>query len=1435
MADTNATNSSAVNSRSREADQLRLLIEATTDYAIFLLDTEGRVATWNAGAQRLKGYKSEEIIGQHFSRFYPQDAIDRGWPAHELRVARAEGRFEDEGWRIRKDGSRFWANVVITAVHDESGAFCGFGKITRDLTERKKAEANAVRVAEEAITRRALEEKTQLIQKQREQLQVTLTSIGDGVIATDLDAKVTFMNSIAAHLTGWSEAEAANRPLEDVFKIVNEETRAEVANPAHRALREGRIVGLANHTILISKDGTERPIADSAAPIRDEKNNVTGSVLVFRDVSKERQNEHQRNVRLAVIQLLNSASTIEQAAGGLLQNICDNLGWEVGFYWSVDEANASLVCKQSWHRRGADVQGFEQASCSRRFAKGEGLPGRIWASRECAWIIDIVRDDNFPRFGHAIQHGLRSAFGCPITISDECLGVIEFFSKKLEQTDNDLLEVMTTVAGSFAQFIERKTAEQHLRTSEQELTDFFENATVGLHWVGPDGTILRANRAELELLGYTRDEYVGRNITEFHADRDVIDDILCRLKAKEALHGYEARLRCKDGSIKHVLISSNVLWKDGHFIHTRCFTRDITDRKVAEDALRKSEARLSEELEAISRLHALSTRILGSQNRQSALDDILQEAVHASHADFGNIQLYNAEKSALEIVAHVGFSREFLDHFRLARADDGTCCARAMARGKAVVIEDVNLDSTYEPHWRIASSTGYRAIQSTPIKSRDGRVLGVLSTHFRKVHRPSDRDLALVELHARHAADLIDRYEIETALRRSEEQFRELTNTMPQIVWTAGPDGEIDYLNQQWSKFTGLPVTVGNAAWQQILHPDDAEAADKAWADCMQTGSPFEMELRLFDRRENAHRWHLIRTVAVRDEAGNIVRWFGTGTDIHNQKRAEEALRYLAEASAALAGVVDYESTLQKVANLAVPYFADWSAVDVLEDGSLRRLAVSHQDLAKLELANELSRTYPVNLAEDEGVAAVLRTGKPQIVSDITDEMLIAGARDEKHLELIRSLGLKSYICVPLIVGNESFGVLTFATAESGRKYGESDLTMAIDLANRASVAVNNTQLYEALRDNDRRKDEFLATLAHELRNPLAPIRNSLQILKLGQLDEDTVERSLDMMERQLQHLVRLVDDLLDVSRVMRGKIELRKESVELAAIVARAIETVQPLIDAQGHHLTVKLPSESVTLNADPVRLAQVIGNLLTNSAKYTEPGGRIALTVERSGETAQIRIRDNGIGIEKHLLPRIFELFVQAEHGTTRTQGGLGIGLTLVRNLVEMHNGTVEAHSEGLGKGSEFVVTVPANTGGTRRPARSEAGSVRPKRTESGLRLLVVDDNQDSANSLAMLLRFQGHDVRVAYGGEAALTDVPSYEPHAVFLDIGMPGIDGYEVARRLRQQFSSRKLVLAALTGWGQQDDRRRTAEAGFDHHLVKPVEPQALKLVLDQLAM
>ena len=363
------------------------------------------------------------------------------------------------------------------------------------------------------------------------------------------------------------------------------------------------------------------------------------------------------------------------------------------------------------------------------------------------------------------------------------------------------------------------------------------------------------------------------------------------------------------------------------------------------------------------------------------------------------------------------------------------------------------------------------------------------------------------------------------------------------------------------------------------------------------------------------------------------------------------------------------------------------------------------------------------------------------------------------------------------------------------------------------------------LQDEARRKDEFLALLAHELRNPLAPIRSALDVLKVAGDDAAASQEARDMAERQLRHMTRLVDDLLDVSRIMRGKVELRKERIELKAAVERAVETARPVIDADRHALLVSLPEEPIWLHADLVRLAQVLGNLLTNAAKYTEPGGRIELSAAVEDGLAVVRVTDNGIGLASEVVPQVFDMFMQVAPGASRSQGGLGIGLTLVKNLIEMHGGTVAAHSAGAGQGSQFVIRVPLASEEIIL-ATTEPQTPTPSERR---RVLVVDDNVDAAQSLALLLRLRGHDVRVAFGGEEALASVRSLEPEVVFLDIGMPGMDGYQVARRLRTDFDS-TMRLFAVTGWGTDHDRERSRQAGFNGHLTKPVDLGQLETAL-----
>jgi CheY-like chemotaxis protein/nitrogen-specific signal transduction histidine kinase len=368
----------------------------------------------------------------------------------------------------------------------------------------------------------------------------------------------------------------------------------------------------------------------------------------------------------------------------------------------------------------------------------------------------------------------------------------------------------------------------------------------------------------------------------------------------------------------------------------------------------------------------------------------------------------------------------------------------------------------------------------------------------------------------------------------------------------------------------------------------------------------------------------------------------------------------------------------------------------------------------------------------------------------------------------------------------------------------------------------------EELAENDQRKNEFLATLAHELRNPLAPIRNALQILHMTPAGSDTIPLH-QIMERQVTHMVRLVDDLLEVSRITSGKIELRPEPVDLAGVLHSAVETSKPLLEACGHSFTISIPAEPIPLVADPVRLSQVVANLLNNAAKYTEAGGKIWLSASRNNGEVAISVRDTGVGIPPEMLPQLFRMFAQADRDHKRAQGGLGIGLALAKNLVEMQGGRIEARSEGEGCGAEFVVHLPLGAPG---PApHPEAPSERPEMDASlGSRVLIVDDNHDAAASLALLLRHWGHDVRTANDGHAAIATVESFQPSVVLLDLGMPGMSGYEVAERIQGMPAGKTCVLVALTGWGQEEDRRRTRDAGFHHHLVKPVDFGAIQTLL-----
>ena len=440
----------------------------------------------------------------------------------------------------------------------------------------------------------------------------------------------------------------------------------------------------------------------------------------------------------------------------------------------------------------------------------------------------------------------------------------------------------------------------------------------------------------------------------------------------------------------------------------------------------------------------------------------------------------------------------------------------------------------------------------------------------------------------------------------------------------------------------------------------------------------------------------------------------------------------------------------------------------------------------------------------------VARTCEPMAVRDVQHS-------DDPLTGLIRSFGITAYVCHPLMVEGELFGTLSFGTRKCAEFSRESiDLIRAV--SDLTSVAIARSRAEQSLRDADRRKDEFLALLAHELRNPLAPIRSGIDLLRIKP-DPAAIDATCSVMERQVEQLTRLVDDLMQVSRISKQKLQLSKTTVELSSIVATALDQVRPLLDKGGQNLSIKLPQEPLFLHGDPVRLSQVLGNLLDNAAKYTPEGGHISLTAERHGENVSLCVRDDGLGIEPEKLGWIFQSFHQVDHG--RAPRGLGLGLSLVQSLVEMHGGTVEARSGGIGKGSEFTIRLPLLTGRQDAPASRRHDAAAAAATGRH-RVLVVDDNVDAAGALGQLLEALGQETCVVFDGRAALDAGPSFAPHLVLLDIGMPDVNGYQVARQIRQQGWGVKVRIAALTGWSPAAVAQRVLDAGFDLCLTKPID-------------
>ncbi|MDB5337147.1 MAG: luxQ 1 [Planctomycetaceae bacterium] len=1000
---------------------------------------------------------------------------------------------------------------------------------------------------------------TDAVRAERERLHITLASIGDGVISTDAESRVTFLNGVAESLTGWPHDEASGRPLPEVFRIVNEHTRQIVENPAVRALREGIVVGLANHTVLIGRDGIERPIDDSAAPIRDGSGAPVGSVLVFRDVTERKR---------------------------------------------ADEAQARLA---------AIVESSEDAIVSKTL----------------------------------------------------------------------------------------------------------------------DGIIRSWNVGAERLFGYTSAEAVGQPITLI-VPPDLLDeerDILARLRRGERVEHFETVRMAKDGRLLNISLTiSPVRDTDGRVVGASKVARDISQRMRADAALRRSEERYRKLFETMGEGFCV-IEMLYENDRPVDYRFLEVNPAFERHTGFKDAVGRTMRELVPDLDAHW-----FENYGRVADTGDPM---RFLSEAKAM------------GRWYEVSA--YRS------EGPESHRVAVLFTDVTE---------------RKHAAE---------AIRQRDERIQLFLDNATDyaVIICDSNDRVVEWLGGA-ERITGWPANEVQGKPVDLIFTSEDRAA----------GVPGVETARAAEvgRAENT-RWHVRRdgsrffaegvAVALRGTSGEL-RGFGkVFRDATAQKLAQEAL---ARDALLLASVQD--SVIVTDPEGIVSY---WN------EGATRLFGWTNEEMLGRHYADrfpEPTRTFVADQIR-ERAAGVEWYGEYQDYR-----------KDGSHV------WIDARVSTVTDAEGQVVGILGVSHDITERKRAE-----------------------DALRDADRRKDEFIAVLAHELRNPLAPIRNGLQVMKLSAGDPNVVSEVRAMMERQLAHMVRLIDDLLDVSRISRNKMELRRSRVPLAEIVGSAVETARPLIDAGGHRLFVSLPPEPIFLNADVTRLAQVFGNLLSNSAKYTPHGGHIWLTAERSGDDVLISVRDDGIGIPSESLGSVFEMFSQVDRSIERSTGGLGIGLALVKGLVEMHGGSVAAECSGPGRGTTFTVRLPAV--GSHTAGESEQPPLEQPSDCLRRRFLVVDDNRDSANSMAMMLRLVGNEVLTAHDGVEAVAATEQFRPQVILMDVGMPKLNGYEATRQIRKQPFGKSITIIALTGWGQEGDRAQSRNAGCDGHLVKPVTLPDLEKLLAQV--
>lgn len=947
--------------------------------------------------------------------------------------------------------------------------------------------------------------------------------------------------------------------------------------------------------------------------------------------------------------------------------------------------------------------------------------------------------------------------------------------------------------------------------------------------------ILVYNDAFSPMLSQLHPAALGRPLFEVLPEvRPTIEDIFARVWAGETLSFQDQHFQVpRNGPVED-------MWVDVAYGPIRDEAGAVAGilAKVGETTAKVLAERRRDEVEAELREREARQRLLvelGDRTRElgdataflQATVGLLGNYLGAGRAGYGEI---DDDRLYLDVVAEWTHSQPIF----LGRASIAACSSDMLQHfrsGRPWVVDDVEADARPAVHDLKPTylASGTRALISVPL-TKGGRWVGNLYVTSPSPRAWTESEVALVRDVAERTWVSVERARAENVLRESEAKFRAISEQAEVGIAMADLDGRIIYANDRHCDILALPrgAVVGQTI-QQMTHVEDWPRNKQLFEAMIRCGEPFTIEKRLA-RPDGSLRWTRVTVSPRRDAQGRIIGGLGVTIDLTDRKVAEAALRASEARQAFLVELSDRLRDAEAPAEImrsATELLARWLGVAAVgygefePDGDTVVNGTEYNDgrMPSAQGRRRLSDHGP-------GFAPAMRAGQGVFTEDLTrDPRAPEGGSPATHAMQIRAGG-----AVPLVKGGRLVAYL-YAVHPEPRAWPEEDRRLVREVADRTWATLERARAETALRQANRAKDEFLAILAHELRNPLAPVTNALELLTPGHADAHALEQARAMMARQVQQLVRLTDDLLDVSRISRGKVQLRRDRVPLADVVQQAVETSRPLVERGHNELTLELPTEPIFLDADPTRLAQVFSNLLNNAAKYSQSGGLISLRAERQDDRVIVRVRDTGIGIPSDMLQRVFEIFTQVDRSLEKAQGGLGVGLSLAKGLVELHGGSIEAHSDGHGRGSEFVVRLPMHTG----VAEAAPRPVEDRPAGAALRrVLVVDDNEDAATSLAMLLKVMNCDARVAHGGFEALEVAPEFRPELVLLDLGMPNLNGYDTCRRMRAEPWGRTTKIVALTGWTKSENDQRAEEAGFDEHLVKPADRATISRLLRSLS-